>query len=468
MSAFDVAANVLLQKSRTVDSATADTLKLIIDEITRIGFIIDPPPVTQSKALASNPAPPADISVVTYTLTTNNVILSWEQPEDTILIYEVRRGSVWETATRVSITGNLTSILDPITVGTTRFLVKAINESNVYSVTAASVDVVVPPIGTLRVSATVLINNVLLYWTEPTSTFKIDHYTVKKNGSEIANIRSTFLPIAELAGGTYTYTVTPYDIAGNAGPAVDLIVLVNDPPDFINQSSLTSAFSGTKTNAVVEDNNRLLVCVDLTKTWTTHFTSNGWSTPQDQINAGYPVYIEPTLTTASYVEIFDFGVIYTAVILNINYDFQLLLGTMGIGFSTEISDDAISWSAPNVNLNFYAASIRYARITVTYTGGSDKSLLEFYNFRLALTVHLENDGGQITANAGDASGTVVTFLKAFKRVVSITLTSKQLQPITMIYDFTFPANPTTFKVLAYDISGNRITEDITWAARGVI
>lgn len=194
----------------------------------------------------------------------------------------------------------------------------------------------------------------------------------------------------------------------------------------------------------------------------------GWTCIQDQINAGFPIYIQPAEDLGSYLETFDFGVIYNNVIVNLNYDYSLLTGGMNIGFGTEISTDGISWAAPTSSLSFFAAAIRYARVTVSFDGTDNKSLLEFFNFRIALNVRLENDGGQITANKADAAGTVVTFTKNFKRIVSITLTSKQLHPVTMIYDFSFPANPTTFKVLAYDSSGNRITEDITWAARGVI
>lgn len=194
----------------------------------------------------------------------------------------------------------------------------------------------------------------------------------------------------------------------------------------------------------------------------------GWRHIQDQLDAGYPIYIEPAADTGSYVETFDFGVIYTNIIVNINYDYTLIVGGMNIGFSTEISTDGISWGAPSSSLSFFSSALRYARVTVSFDGTDNKSLLEFFNFRIALNVRLENDGGQITANSADASGTVVTFTKPFKRIVSITLTSKQLHPVTMIYDFSFPPNPTTFKVLAFDSSGNRITEDITWAARGVI
>lgn len=276
VNAFDIAASTLAQKVRTTsDPDTADALQLIIDEIKRIGVIVDPAPAVQSKADAIPTEPPPNVSVFTATTNSRNVILEWTAPSSETLFYEVRVGAVWETASRVTLTANTSAILDPIAVGATTYLVKAINGSGVYSLAAYSVVLTIPAIGLTRLTPSVLTNNVLLYWTIPTSTFDIEYYIIKKGGTEFARIRSTFLAFTELVGGTYVYSVTPVDIAGNIGPLVSATVLVNDPPDFVLQSTITSTFAGTKTHAIVEDNNRLLVCIYSGESWQDHFINDG-------------------------------------------------------------------------------------------------------------------------------------------------------------------------------------------------
>lgn len=274
MSAFDVAASTLAQKARQSDTATADALNLIISEIKRIGLIVDPPPVTQGKIDTPPGEPPLDVLVFTATTNSRNVILEWEAPSLETLFYEIRTGVSWLLGNRVTVTANTSAILDPIAVGVTTYWIKAINGADVYSIDALSVDLTIPAIGLTRLTPAVLTNNVLLYWAIPTSTFDIEYYIIKKNGTEFARIRSTFMAFTELVGGTYVYSVTPVDIAGNVGPLVQATVLVNDPPDFVLQSTLTSAFAGTKTHAVVEGNNRLLVCVYV-ETWADHFINDG-------------------------------------------------------------------------------------------------------------------------------------------------------------------------------------------------
>lgn len=271
MSAFDVAASTLAQKARTTDPATADALGLIIAEIKRIGLIIDPPPVTQSKTDVPPGEPPLDVLTFNATTNSKNVLLDWTAPSTETLFYEIRTGVSWTLGSRVSVTANTSAILDPIAIGTTTYWIKAINASGIYSVNALSTDLIIPEIGQTRITPAVLTNNVLLYWSIPSTTFDIAYYIVKKGGTEFARINSTFMAFTELAGGTFVYSITPVDIAGNIGPLVEVTVLVNQPADFVLQSEITSTFSGTKVHGAAQDNNRYLVCINDTRTWSQHF-----------------------------------------------------------------------------------------------------------------------------------------------------------------------------------------------------
>ena len=88
----------------------------------------------------------------------------------------------------------------------------------------------------------------------------------------------------------------------------------------------------------------------------------------------------------------------------------------------------------------------------------------------ALNLRLESkqkgDSGNGTANASDSGGTTVNFNVSFVDVESITVTPKGSAARIGIYDFTDVPNPTSFKVLLFDTSGNRQSGDFSWQVRG--
>lgn len=259
MSAFDVAANTLLQQARKETPAIADTLKLIIDEIKRIGNIVDPAPIVGGgKSTNVIVTPPPDVLIFTYVFTPFNLVLGWEAPSFESLFYEIRIGSSsWDTANRIIITTNLLAILDPIAVGTTTYRIKAFNSSGIYSINEKTVDVVVPAIGAVSITSTVIDNNVLLDWTEATSTFNIDYYDILKDGLVIGKQRGTFTVLFETTGGTYTYGIRAVDIAGNIGPTSSIIAEVRQPPDFDLIATGIDDLLGTKVNTMIYEDKLL-------------------------------------------------------------------------------------------------------------------------------------------------------------------------------------------------------------------
>jgi hypothetical protein len=460
--------NQLVAQARKETNSTAAALELIVKELNRVAGIVDPDPTVQSKVNIPKPAPPKNVDTFDYELTDSNVILTWTAPQDGFLLYEIRLGSSWDTATRILTTGNLSVILDPIAVGTTTYLIKAINDGAVYSDDADSVAVIIPAIGSFTVTPGVINNFISLDWDQPTSQFRIEYYIITKDAAIIASrVSGTFWSRQESLAGSFTYGVTAVDIAGNESSEITVTVDVNGPTDFDVQDSQTSDLSGTIVNGAVE-NSRLLVCLNLTETFQQHFVNNAWATPQAQIDAGYPIYIQPTLTTASYEEIFDFGTIYTNVIVNLSYLFETLEGSFTFGIDVRVSDDNITYSSAYVTSSFFVTSARYVKVHFDFTGASNLSLLAFSNFVCTLSVKREVDGGEASVFSTDASGTVISFNKAFKFVESITVTVKQTATRFVTYDFAGGSNPTTFKVKVWDSGGTRVSETVSWKARGVL
>ena len=98
------------------------------------------------------------------------------------------------------------------------------------------------------------------------------------------------------------------------------------------------------------------------------------------------------------------------------------------------------------------------------TGNDD--LLKMTALNLRLETKQIGDSGQGTASASDTGGTTVTFNISFVDVESITVTPSGTTARIGIYDFTDVPNPTAFKVLLYDTSGNRVSGGFSWQARG--
>ena len=443
---------------------------------------------------------PAAPSGFTYYTTTRNLILDWD-PTPFAQYYELRLGTVWETAQFITRTLSYEVRLDPILVGTTRYLLKAINASGIYSVGYSVLDVVINPIGTITLNGRVIDNNVLLSWSTPVSTWEVNYYTISKGAAVIGVQRGTFVAAFENAAGTFTYTVYPTDIAGNIGPATSVTLVVSQPPDFELLDFRKSILSGLKINALVygspiagwvndefigwdanqisgqnwtwiaDNTGKVLVCVDLVKTWDTHFSSQGWTKISDQVGSGHPIYIQPTLLTGKYQEIIDYGTVINNTLFNMNYTMEQLSpsGTVGDTPGVEGSLDRVTWSPIVHAKSVFLTAFRYVRATVDFTENNDKALALFYNLTFSIDVKREMDSGNLNALAADVGGTVVFFNKPFKDVDSINLTpTKSIEPLTIIYDFQDVPNPVSFKVLVFNSIGVRVNALISWQVRGIV
>ena len=471
-SGFEVAANTLLQQARRENAATADTLKIIVDEIRRIGLIVDPPPVVLGKPHAPIETITPDILTATYRFTPYNLILEWLPPSNESFYYEIRKGDTWATAPRVLVTNNFLALLEPLEIGTHRFLIKAINNQGTYSINPYVLDVVVPSITAVFITHNTISNTVMLFWTIPTSTFAIDHYIVEREGLVIGTIRGTFTTYNETSGGNITFSVTPVDIAGNLGPEISIDIPVPPPDDFDLQGVLNALWNGTFINSgIIEVNGEdiLFAPLDLGKTWEEHFLDRGWASPQDQIDAGYPIYLQPTATNGSYTEIFDFGVVFASTIVNITWNYYAIFGDIAIGVSSRVSEDGITWGDPIIGQTVFAQNIRFIEVTLLFESGDDKSFAAISDLTVSLSVKREIDSGTIFALSSDVNGTVVTFNKSFKDIDSITVATKSVeQPFTVIHDFNDLPNPVDFTVYVYDSAGNRVSERVDWKARGIV
>jgi len=456
-------------------------LDLLIRDFYTLENQVNPPSVVSEEDITKKVPVPLDTQGFTATVFPNNIRLTW-----TIIAglasFEIRYlqgshvASEWDDASLLARTSTFQFDVDPVSLpavyGVHTFFIKTFDTFGNESGTASITTVTIPTISLPIITPVVLGNNVLLYWNTPlNSTFAIAYYNVYRDGGFLGREGGTFKAIFELIGGNYTYSVEAVDIVGNISPRTSVVVTVKNPEDFSFYDERVGNLNGTYVNSrkyVGTTTNHILAIINATETWTDHYVNNAWSTPQNQIDATYPIYCqpEPTAKSGSYTEVFDFGSIISNVIVVATWATLPLAGTIATGNSTlEYSTDNANWSAPFIGTTVYATSVRYVRFKLAFDSTDRHSIALYSNIRVSLNVKRETDGGQFTALATDTNGTLVTYNKVFRKIDSITLTVEAIQPITAIYT---NVTTTNFRGYTFDSTGNRITYLVSWKARGIV
>jgi len=319
--------------------------------------------------------------------------------------------------------------------------------------------------------AEVLDNNVLLRWTHRTGTLPVVATEIRKGptfagATVLQQVDATFAAFFELTSDTYKYWLVEKDSAGNYGTPIALDVYVNEPPDFVLQTNFNSTLNGTR-SLVSLVNGKLYFGVSPTQTWAQHFTNESWTSPQDQVAAGYPLFLQPTsLSSPTYVEVFDYGTVLTSSVISVTPTVQVLAGNPSLSCNIEFSTDGSTWTATNGVFRTYAQNFRYVRFTLRMVSDTRDDLLAVSAINLRLNTKLRNDAGSGTAVSTDAGGTQVNFNVSFIDIQSISVTPNSTQAYIAVYDFVDAANPTGFKVLIYNQNGVRVTAPFSWTARG--
>lgn len=324
------------------------------------------PLVRQAQEIETTAASVAAPTTFTFAFTSRTVRFNWSDVTGASQ-FEIRKGTDWDTASFQLRTGSLQADIDALASGTHTFLIKSISSSGSYSSTATQCIVSVPTIGPPVVSTRVIDNNVLLSWVAPSSTFEIVRYNLYKDATPQGSIVGTFTTFFESVAATYTYGVEAVDVAGNVGTLTEVDVIVNQPPDFALQDVRTSDFSGTKNNVKLEGDK--LVCNVHTETFEEHFLSRSWVHAQDQVTAGYPIYIQPVPEVGYYEEIVDYGVVLSNVIITITGQQELIYGSFIVTITISVSDDGVTYDTPVAGASRFVASMRFLKFRLTFTAG---------------------------------------------------------------------------------------------------
>jgi predicted phage tail protein len=244
-----------------------------------------------------------------------NVVFGWASVKGTLDTdyYLLKRGASWAAGTAVATIDSTAYTLKADWSGAQTFWLAAVDINGTEG-TPGSLGVTVTAPTAPTITQQVIDNNVLLRWNDVTQTLPILSYELRRGATwagatVIGTKQGGFTTVFETSSGTYTYWLAGIDSAGNYGTPGSVNAIVNQPPDYVLQFNQDSTWAGDETNIYTDSVLGQIVNVNTTETWQSHFTSRGYSTPQDQITAGYSYYLMPSTTTAAYEEEFDYGTI---------------------------------------------------------------------------------------------------------------------------------------------------------------
>lgn len=407
-----------------------------------------------------------------------NIVLEWDSVVGSFSIdrYDVRYGNDWLTSLPIAAPLSNSLLFKADFGGSRIFWVAAVDVAgNIGTPTSVSVNIQLPIVN--DASAEVIDNNVLLRWLDGTASLPIDYYEVRKGADfitsvEVGIIYSRFATVFEQAAGQYIYWIVPVDSAGNRGTAGSVSTAVSQPPDYVLRYNHNSEFNGDKVNT--HKINGELYGVLPEESWQEHFQNNSWNTIQDQINSGNTLYFQPSILSGSYDEIIDYGTIITlGTTITITPTYVILRGSVTFNIDLYVKANLSDpWTEYLGQTSVYVKDFRYIRfkITIQSASGSD-NLIKFTSINVKLAVKRKSESGSQDADASDIGGTVVNLTPGlFIDIDSIDVSPAVPiggQPRLAMYDFVDVPNPTQFKVLLYDLNGNRVSGAFSWSAKGV-
>lgn len=447
-------------------------LQLLVDDLYKLNEEIFPSVPVKDAEQGGPLDLLSQVQNFTGTAYPDNLRLDWDNLKGAFR-YQIKLGHDWETAKPIIVTATDVANVDPVYLnlvyGTYNFIIRAWNMEGALGEPAEAV-LVIPQIPAPDFSLEVIVSNVLLRWSVPPSAWRINHFIVYKDGLEIGRVFGTFKLIQEQVGGSYSYSVQAVDIVGNISTMSAVKVAdLHDPSEYEFVDELQADYTGiyVRTDDVVIENIRGVIGPTLIHTWEEHFVFFGFTSPQAQVDAGFPFYYQPSyLGDGSYEEVFDFGQVYKDLTVVVDYNKTQLNGTTTVITELSYSEDGVVFTTPIIGISVLADNFQYIKVKWILTNTDDKSTIFLSNLKVMLNVTLTLDSGTEDCLASDVDGTEIFYNKTFIGISSVTATpTVSTQPLYAVVD---GITKDSFKVLVFDSSGNRINGEISWKARGVL
>jgi predicted phage tail protein len=350
-----------------------------------------------STALVITAAP---VTALSATFSGQNAVFTWPAVKGTLDTdyYLLKRGSTWAAATTVATIYSTAYTLKADWGGTQKFWIAAVDVNGTVG-TPDDLDIQVTVPTAPAITQQVVDNNVLLRWNDVTQTLPILSYELRRGttwagATVVGTKQGGFTTVFETVSGTYTYWLAGLDSAGNYGTPGSVSAIVSQPPDYALQFDQNSTWAGVETNIYTDPSQVQVVNVNTTETWQSHFTSRSWTTLQDQITAGYSLYIMPTTTTAAYEEEFDYGTVLSGTKVTATLTSNVIAGATTITPTLRVRGTTST-----------AATYSQTTTTITVTSATHGLLAGDYVF-LDFTTGTAPDGTYLVVTAAANTFTV--------------------------------------------------------------
>jgi hypothetical protein len=308
--------------------------------------------------------------------TTATITLDWNDaaPEFGLASYRVSYDSTVKTVKASTIT------LKAGWTGSREFTIQTLDQRGNLSVGTVYAVSKLAPASPVGFSGYAVDNTAVLSWMPPTvTTLPISHYLLYEGASFVeANARRIDKAgdtVPERTAGTYTYWLASVDTDGFVSTAISTQITVFAPPDYILAASYTLDWSGTLSNAIVEAG-ELILPVNTSETFEDHFIDNSWTTPQDQIDAGFPIFIQPGALSGYYEQDFDYGATLSSMQVSALVNLITLDGTPTAAVTLTVAlDSGFSSGVQTVEgSSGFFSNFRYVRVRVTVTAPDGEGL----------------------------------------------------------------------------------------------
>lgn len=404
------------------------------------------------------------------------ILLEWDGITDLDLsYYEIRRGATFVSGVYVDVTTSTSYLIPTQASGHYYFTLAAKDTSKIYSDAIAVEVVIIGPGRVGNLKGVVIYNMVQLSWDAPTGwSFPIKEYKIYRgntfgSATYLGSVSATLKALQEFLSGTYTYWVTAVDEYGNESLESGVTLVVDAPPFFqlFDKQDIDFTTAITLTNILIEDGT-LLAPVNTTETWQEHFVDNSFATPQAQIDAGYPLYIEPaTLGNGIFESVIDYGGSLGAVIIGLSISSSWIDGSGEVIPTISYSADGSSYTDGQVgSYQIIGTSFRYVKIKLAVAADDRASIVRISSAIVTLQVKRTRDEGTLSAISTDASGTEIipnyTFLDVFEGSI------KLLPQGSTAAIASYAVVENAVKVFLWNTSGVRISGTVAWSLEGII
>lgn len=408
---------------------------------------------TNSTSVVYTAAPVAPVTGLTSvfdtsSLTNSQINFSWipvTNSEYNIVYYEFDTGITIETV-------QLSTFSVPANwVGDQFFQVRSVDIHNKKSAWTEILVTKTRPGILTDIKTQVIDNTVMLFWKLPLITsLPISHVLLKRGSSWsspdfiVGQKSGEFTTDIRNQGGEVTYWLAAVDTSGVESIPVSITTLVDEPPDFVFNGDFTSDFTGTLVNAF-KDVEGVALPVDTAETWQNHFTTRTWSSPQDQVTAGYPYYVQPTNLSGYYEEVFDFGTTLASSRVEVVFTGETVVAPVTLNTILSVSNDAVTWVDYPGLTSIFGTNFRYIKFRITATSTTDKGLYRLNYLYIKLDAKLKSDSGTVAVGTS-STGTIVNFNKEFIDVTSVICSPKGTTAAYVVNDFNDNIQSSTYAV----------------------